>query len=531
MRIVALSLLLTCLVAADPDAWAAKLAPPDDDWKRVAQELSYNCEGEPQTLDPGLVTGAAEGRLVLALFEGLTTPDPQTLESRPGLAARWEISADACTYTFHLRPGLVWSDGTALTADDLVRSWRRVLEPATGSEYANLLFLIRGGEDFHRGKLGWDQVGVAAPDAVTLVVRLHRPCPWFLELTSFPTLMPVPTALVAKHGPDWVRAGKLVGNGPFRLAAWEPRSRLVLERNPLWHGAARVRLQRLTGVPCDDAETAWRLYQQGAIQWTPALPVGRTDAAQRHPDYYLGPMLGTYYYRFNVTRPPFDDVRVRRAFCHATDRAAIVRHVTRSGELPATGFVPPMPGHDGATGRAYDPAAARRLLAEAGYGPQRPLPRIDLLYNTSANHKAIAEAAAAQWRRVLGADVRTRNMEFKSYLGALSMLDYAMARSSWIGDYNDPNTFLDIFRTGDGNNRTGWSDPAYDHLLDQSQAETDPLRRRALLTRLERILVEDGCPVIPVYTYVSKGLISERLRGWFANARDLHPFQYLWLAP
>ncbi len=535
IRAAVLALLAGVLAAgeADPDGWRADLRPRDDAWKAVPQRFVFNNESEPQSLDPALMTGVLESRLAMALFEGLAMRDPRTLEPRPAAARRWESDAAGLVWTFHLRPEGRWSDGQPVIAQDFVLSWRRALDPATGSEYAGMLYPIRGAEAYHRGQGPADAVAVRAVDQLTLRVELHGPCPWFLDLVTFHTLYPVRTDVVAAHGAAWTRTA-LVGNGPFTLAAWEPRSSIVLERSATYWDRERVPLERITARPVDDLEAAWSLFQAGELHWTPAIPAARIDDIKRHPDFIATPYFGTYYFRFNCTRPPFDDARIRRAFVRGTDRERVTRFITRSGEVPAPWFVPRGPQARG-PGLAFDVEAARAELAAAGYAapgkPGRPLPPVVLLYNTSENHKAIAEHLAQQWQEHLGAEIRLENAEWKVYLDRMKNLDYGLARSAWIGDYLDSNTFLELGRTGDGNNRTGWSDPEYDRLLAASQIETDPERRRTMLDRLERILVEEQCPVLPVYTYVNKALVREEVHGLHQNLLDHHPWQFIWLEP
>ncbi len=525
---------LGLLVAGDdPDAWRSALLSADARWRQAAQELAFNNESDPQTLDPGRMTGVLESRLALCLFEGLVVRDPRTLEPRPGLARSWTASADGLAWTFHLRPDARWSDGAPLTAAEVAASWRRVLDPALASEYAYMLFPIAGAEAFHRGTGPWSAVGVAASGAHVLHVRLHQRTPWFLDLCAFPTLLPVRTELADAEG-RWTRSG-MISNGPFMLRERKDRQHIILEPNPHYWDRTRVRLTRITARPIESGETAWKLFQAGELHWTPTVPIDRIDEIKRHPDYYAAPNYALYYYRFNVTRAPFDDVRVRRAFALATDRERITRTVTRGGEIPTAWYVP-RSGTATGPGLAFDVAAARRELAAAGYAVPggsggRPLPEIPLLYNTKESHKLIAEALAQQWQEHLGARIRLENAEWKVYLDRLTRLDYTLGRSSWSGDYLDPNTFLDMMVTDGGNNRTGWSLPEYDRLVAASQAEADPARRAELLLRLERLLTVEHLPVLPLYTSVSKGLLSEKVHGLHANLLDHRPLQFAWLEP
>lgn len=519
------------VTTAELPSWRAQLLPPADGaWRRVPQEFTFNNESEPKTLDPALMTGVLESRLALALFEGLVTYDPRTLAPRPGLATAWDISPDLLTYTFHLRPQACFSDGSPIDSGVVRRSWLRALDPATAAEYAYQLFPVAGAEAFH-AKPGLDPalVQVDASDPRTLVVHLAHPCPYFLDLCAFPTLAPVPLERIARWGAAWTEPEHIACSGPFLLTQWLPDEQLVMEANPRYWDAGHVTLRRLTALPYSSSETAYKKYLSGGLDWTPGAPVTKMNELLRNPDYYITPYLGVYYYRFNCTRPPFDDVRVRQAFDLAIDRTIITEHVTRGGQLPATWFCPDCAGYHHVPGLTPDPDRARALLAAAGYGPGRPFPTVELLTNNAELHLQVAESVVQQWRDVLGVQVSLQKCEWKVYLDRIDRLDYQIARASWIGDYGDPNTFFDLWLTDGGNNHTGWSCPAYDQALLASQREADPVRRLAEFARCEHLLVEDQLPIMPLYIYVNQGLLSAHVHGWYENVRDIHPWQYVWL--
>ncbi len=519
------------LSAAEPDAWQDALRPAGEGWRSTAQDLVFNNESEPKTLDPHLITGVVEARLALALFEGLTSLDPRTLEPRPGMASSWEADADGLGWTFHLRSGLTWSDGTPITSATVRASWLRALDPRTGADYAELFDPIVGAEAIRTGKASVDALGVTAEDG-TVRVRLSRPCPWFLSLCAFHAFAPVPLHTIAAFGETWTRPEHIVVNGAFTISAWQPRERIVLVPNPRWHGNKRVRLSSITALPYQDADAAYRLFRQGRLHWMASVPQPKWDEVRWLPEYYVSPVLTSYFYRFNCSKPPFDDKRVRKAFSLALDRSVVAGQVLRAGQVPATWLTPAVAGYEPPPGLPTDRAAARRLLAEAGYGPGgKDLGRIELLYNTSEAHKQVAEAVAKQWEDALGVRVELINREWKAYLADTSALNYQVARASWQGDYLDPDTFLSLWRSGGGNNRTGWSNQAYDAGLAAAQNDTDPVRRLARYRALEDQLVSDEFPFMPIYIYVSQGLIRPEVRGWFENVRDEHPWQYMWLEP
>jgi len=498
---------------------------------RVPREdvLRFNNGNEPETVDPALVSGQSDGRIARALFEGLTVPDPRTLEPRPGQAARWETSADGLVWTFHLRPHLAWSDGTPLGARDFAWSWRRVLDPATAARNANLLHVIAGAEAFAAGDTA--RLGLAAPDDTTLLVRLARPVPHFLHLLACPAWLPVPRHAVERWGDAWTRPGHVVSNGAFLLERWRQNDRFELARNPRYRDAARVRLDRVIAYTVDDLNTATNLYKAGRLDWNTSgyVPSPYVPWLRSYADFRTAPFQAVYFYSVNATRRPYDDPRVRRALRLALDREAIARDLLK-GTREAWGRLTPQgyPGYDAPPGVGYDADSARALLAAAGFPGGRGFPTLTILFNTSEDHRRIAEAVQAMWSRTLGIPVELRNMEWGSTLQATTSLDYDVARRSGIGDYLDPGTFLDIMRGDDGNNRTGWRDARYDALLAVAAAEPDPAARLGLLARAEAILLADG-PVIPVYHYATVELVKPYVRGIWSNALDLHPLEAVWI--
>jgi oligopeptide transport system substrate-binding protein len=540
MRVLVLLALAFALHGADED-WKRKYAPPTLAYAEFAQEFVFNNGTEPETLDPGLMTGVPESRIATGLFEGLVTLDPGTLEPRPGIAESWEISADGLTYTFHLRESR-WSDGRSLTAKDFMESWRRVLSTgptaeapqkkgtynARPSAYAYQLYPISKAEEFHKGTLtDFTQVGINVVDDRTLRVTLKQPCAYFLDLAAFHTLMPTPVDLVERFGERWIRPENMVCNGPYKLSSWEPRRAIVLVKNEQYWDTGYSKLTKITALPYDDLEAAYKLYQEGGIHWMPGIPALKQAEVSRLADYYVSPYFGTYFYRFNTKAKPFDDKRVRRVFALAVDRAQITEQILKGGEQPAGTICPAIGAYKPASGVSYDRDQARELLKQAGYSSET-LPVVELLFNTSERHKQIAEAVAQQWKTVLGVNVSLRNSEWKTYLSDVDNGNFQIARASWIGDYNDPNTFFDLWVTNGGNNRTHWSNAEYDKLLAQSQNETDSAKRMLLFEAMDAIMTEE-CPVVPVYRYVNQGLLRETVNGMHDNIRDHHPYQFLWI--
>jgi len=493
------------------------------------QVFRINNTAEPESLDPGVVTGVPEHRIISNLFEGLTTTDPRDLSPKPGMARSWSVSKDGLVYTFNLREA-TWTDGRKVTAQDFVYAWERVLNPKSGAKYAQQLYYVKNGQEYNKGQVtDFGQVGVKAVDDKTLQVTLSCPTAYFLDLTSFYTLYPVPKWAIEAHGKDWVKPGKIVSNGPFKLASWVPQRELVLEKNPAHWDAGTVKVSKVVVIPTDDINTAYKQFQAGDSDWIPTVPPAQIDSAKQRPEYYVTPYLGTYYFRFNVTRPPTSDLRVRKALSMAVDRESLTKFVTKAGEIPTSSFVPAgMRGYEAARGLAFDPAGAKKLLAEAGFPDGKGFPKIELVYNTNELHRVITQAVQQMWTQHLGVQVELANVEWKVYLARQSKLDYQLSRAGWIGDYADPNTFLDMWITGGGNNQTGWSNKRYDELIARAGCGTpDPRERMKLLAEAEKLLVADEVPILPLFTYVNKGMLSRKVKGWHPNILDQHPLKYI----
>jgi oligopeptide transport system substrate-binding protein len=484
---------------------------------------------EPESLDPGIATGQADGRVIRSLFEGLTRNDPVTGGAAPALSERWDISPDGATYTFHLRSNAVWSTGEPITAEDVVYSWRRVLDPATAAEYAGQLFFVKNGEEYNTGKITDPAlVGVRALDAHTLRVELTGPTAFFLDLCAFPTLAVVPRRAIERHGDRWLLKPPVPTSGAYTLDHWRVHNKIRLRKNPRHWDAASVGCAVVDFISMDSPITALNLYETGQadIIWDKTLiPSELMDVLRRRPDCHTFDYLGTYFYRYNLTRKPFDDVRVRRALALAVDKRRLVEKITRGGEKPASHFTPRgTANYDPPEGIGYDPEAARRLLAEAGFPGGKGFPRFQYLFNTSKVDQQLSVELQAMWARELGIHAELRNVEWKVYLAAQSALDYDLSRSSWIGDYNDPNTFLDMFMSNNGNNRTGWKSERYDRLIREGNAQGDLARRAAILREAELMLIRDELPVVPLYFYAGVNFFdTNRIEGIYFNLIDEHP--------
>lgn len=500
--------------------------------KEPKADLVFLNGTEPETLDPAIITGQPEGRIALALFEGLTARDPKG-HIVPGVADSWEISQDGTCYVFHLRPDAYWSNGDSLTAHDFVRSWERTLAPATASEYAYQLYYIQSAEAFNSGRLtDFSKVGVHAVGDRTLEVQLVYPTPFFLDLCAFPTLLPVPTKCIEKYGDDWIKPGHMVSNGAYTLTDWHINHRVRLRANPYYWDRSHVYLKTIDILPTSQANTAYNIYYSGAadlILDKGLIPAMLLDVLKERSDFHSSPFLGNYFYRFNVTRKPFNDVRIRKAFALAINKQRIVDKITRAGEQIADSLVPSgIAGYSSPKGLGYDPPTARRLLAEAGFPNGKGFPLISLLYNKSEQNEAIATEIQDMLQKELEIKIQLSQQEWKVYLNSMSSLDYDFCRASWVGDYNDPNTFLDMFVTNGGNNRTGWSNPKYDALIRAAAKELNPQKRMDLFRQAETILCTEELPILPLYYYVGVQFYDpQKITGIQPNVLDEHPLKYI----
>jgi oligopeptide transport system substrate-binding protein len=519
---------------------APAAAPAGGAKSATAQVWRVGNGTEPQDLDPYTVQGVPEHKIIMALFEGLACEDPKDLHPVPGVAQSWDISPDGLIYTFHLRDNARWSNGDAITADDFIQSYRRILTPALASEYAYLLYdYVVGAREFYDGKTkDFSSVGFKAVDARTLRVTLKNRTPYLLNIIAGHYAWdPVPIKVIARYGPvdqqrtNWTRPGNLVGNGPFILKEWLPNQKIVVVRNPYYWDAATVKLDAIEFYPTEEIATEERMFRTGQLDMTNDLPNSKIDVYRKeHPESLrIEPYLGIYYYRCNVKRPPLDDKRVRKALALAIDRESLVRNVTRGEQRPA--YSVSYPGNAGYTPRAqltYDVAEARRLLAEAGYPEGKGCPPIELLYNTSENHRAIAEAIQAMWRKSLGVEIRLVNQEWKVYLDMQHTKNFTLERAGWIADYVDPNVFIETWVTGNGNNDTNWSNPDYDRLYAAALSSPTNELRYEQYQKMDAILV-DEVPIIPIYYYTRVHAVSPRVKGYYSTLLDDHPYKYIWL--
>lgn len=490
---------------------------------------------EPQELDPHIVTGVPEHHIIVALLEGLVLKDSKTLEPVPGVAERWEISEDGKRYTFYLRKNAKWSNGDPVTAEDFRWSWQRALSPALGNVYAYMYSPIVNAEAYASGKIDdFSTVGVKVVDTYTLEVTLNNPTPYFLQLLDHYSMFPVHRPTIEQFGAAdergtlWTRAGNYVGNGAFTLKQWDLNRVVIVERNPHYWGAQDVKLQQIHFYPTDNTTTEERMFRAGQLHVTGTVPIDKIqDYRQNKPQLiHIDSYLGTYYYRINTRVKHLQDPRVRRALALSVDRRQIVENVTKAGEIPATTFTPPdTMGYTASSDLNFDPQRAQALMAAAGYPNGEGFPTLELLYNTSEGHRKIAVAIQQMWKKNLNIDIQLHNQDWKVYLDSVNSGNYQIARAGWIGDYVDPNSFLDMWITDGGNNQTGWSNTQYDQLiLETAPAASDRASRYQAFLKAESILL-DELPLIPIYTYVSKKLVQPSVKGIHGNLLDYHNYK------
>jgi oligopeptide transport system substrate-binding protein len=599
-------LALAALGGATFWALSFKEEPPAD--------FTFVNPSEIKSVDPAMVTGQVEGRIIEAIFEGLTMSDPKTLAPVPGVAESWSPSPEGRTYTFHLRKNAKWTNGEPVTAQDFLWSHRRMLDPTTASEYAYQLWYVKnakkyttgevavgdrvevelnerppGALPFARGQLlrgtlisveppfsdtppaegekppdrtytveingtrrkfqpgsgpngckqvllDFDQVGCKDTDDHTYEMTLENPTPYFVSLTTMYPLYAINPRCFERYGfPDWTKPENIVTNGPYRLSERRIRERTRLVKSENYWDRENVKLNTIDALVVESDTTGLNLYLTGHADWVQNVPAtivkqlieGYPDDFRPMPEFIL------YFYRFNTTRPPLNKALVRKALALAVNKREIVEGVTRAGEVPARSLVPPVikqypPFEDyksPLTGE-FNPEEARRLLAQAGYPGGRGFPKISILFNSDETHQKIAELIQRQWKETLGIDAEPQNQEWNAYQAAERNQEYWVDRAGWIGDYVDPNTFLDMWLTGGGNNRTGWGDPRYDDLIHKAAQESDPKKRAAMLQDAEAILM-DELPIIPIYFNVDKNMVRPYVRGFYRNVLDDHPLKFV----
>jgi oligopeptide transport system substrate-binding protein len=500
------------------------------------QVLRLGNGAEVPTLDPQKNQAVNGADVLRDLFEGLVGEKPNG-DLEPSGAESWTTSADGKTYTFALRRDARWSDGSPVTAQDYVYGFRRAADPATLSVYGFIMSPIVNADDVTAGRKPPSEIGVHALDDYTLEIDLANPTPYFLGLLTHETLFPVQRANVEKYGDQFTRAGNLVGNGAFMLAEWVVQSHMKLVRNPHYWNNAKTKLDEVWYYPTEDTDAELQRFRAGELDYTYVVPATQLKWVKQNlaSDYVVAPYLGSYYYGFNLIRPPFQgNVKLRRALALAVNREIITNQVLGAGQKPAFGWVPPVAHYVGQEmpeakwTQAEREAEAKKLYAEAGYSAEHPL-RTEILYNTFEDHKRIAVAISSMWKQVLGVEATLRNQEWKVYVDTRNeKKETQVYRHGWIGDYNDAFTFAELMRSTSGSNDTSYNNPEYDRLVAASQSELDLDKRGELLEQAERVLLED-MPILPLYFYVTQHMKKPWVGGWEPNILDHHASKYLYV--
>ncbi|QAY67698.1 peptide ABC transporter substrate-binding protein [Paenibacillus protaetiae] len=490
-------------------------------------EFRMNIGSEPPSLDPAQVQDNVSSTVVNGLFEGLTRKDADG-KVVPGVAESWDVSEDGLTYTFHLRDSK-WSNGDPVTAGDFEYAWKRALDPnlkPQPSAYAYQLYYLKGAEDYNLNGGSVDNVGVKATDDKTLVVTLNAPTPYFDSLVGFYTYYPVHPSV--KDNEAWAADAKtIIGNGPFKMGDWQKNNSISIVKNDNYYAADEIKFTKVTFSEVLDSATELSMYETDQLDWA-GKPVGSipTDQLetlkQTHKDELtISPSANLYYYLFNTTVKPFDNVKIRKALTLAINRQDIVDNVTKEGQVPAYGLVPPGINIGDEEYRSKvsgdffkeDVEEAKKLLAE---GLQEEglskMPTIKLAYNTNDAHKKIAEALAEMWRTNLGVDTSIENQEWGVFLDNRNSLNYEVARGGWGADYNDPMTFIDLFTSKSGNNNTGFANPEYDALVKKAYSTADQAVRLQAMSDAEKILM-DEMPIAPVYYYTNVYMVKPGFKG------------------
>ncbi|MEK4920716.1 peptide ABC transporter substrate-binding protein [Cytobacillus sp. FSL R5-0569] len=488
--------------------------------EEAAEKVLYmNNAQEPTSFDPPIGFDSVSWSALNNLMEGLTRLG-EDHQPAPAIAEKWDVSEDGKVYTFHLRDDAKWSNGDDVTAGDFVYAWKRLLNPDTGSAAAFLGYFIEGGEAFNNGNGSADDVQVKAVDEKTFEVTLTSPQAYFLSVITNPAFFPI-NEKVAEENPEWfAEADSYVSNGPFKLTEWQHDSHFVMEKNENYWDATNVKLDKVHWAMVDDETTEYQMYKTGELD-TSAVPAELSEELFADGSAQMVEQAGDYFYRFNVTMEPFQNVNIRKAFVMAINQQEIVDYVTKNGEEPAYGFV--SPGFKDPSGKDFREASgnlvetnleeAKALLAkgmeEEGY---ETLPEVTLTYSTSENHKKMAEAIQQMLKENLDVSVKLANMEWNVFSEEQTALKFQFSRSSFLADYADPINFLENFQTGHSMNRTGWSNEEYDKLIKDAKNEANEEKRFEMMYEAEKILFEE-MPIMPIHFYNQVYLQNEDITG------------------
>lgn len=499
-----------------------------------AATLNIHNGGDPSSLDPHKVSGDWENRIVGDIFEGLTTEDPKA-EPIPGQAESWEISDDGLTYTFKLRDGIQWSDGTPVTSGDFVFAFQRLMNPETAANYAYLQYPIKNAEKINGGDISdLGELGVKAIDDTTLEITLEQPTPYFLGALTHYTAYPLPKHIVEAKGGDWVQIENIVTNGPYKPIEWVPGSHVTTTKSDSYYDAASLKIDGAKFFTLEDESAALKRYRAGEFDMLTEFPTDQFEWMQENlpGQARVAPFAGLYYYAVNTNKAPFDNADVRKALSMSINREVIGPSILGTGEIPAYSWVPPGMANYGEPAmvdwkdlsQEDKNAEAKKLLEAAGYNADNPL-KLQLRYNTNENHKRIAVAISSMWKSI-GVEVELFNTETKVHYAELQEGQLDVARAGWLADYNDADNFLNLLKGGVDYNYGRYSNPEYDRLLSEANAITDLAERAKKLKQAEAIALADSAS-IPIYYYLSRNVVSPKIKGFVDNAFDIHRTRWL----
>lgn len=528
---------LTALIVASAVSPAFAANVPSGAQLASTQEIVRHIKDEPASLDPMKAVGLPEIQVMRDLFEGLTNQDAHG-KIVPGVALSWS-SNDNKTWMFTLRKDARWSNGEPVTAQDFVYSWQRLVEPKNSSPFAWFAALsgIENAEAITKGQMSADKLGVTATDATHLKVTLSRPVPWFPSMVANAAMYPVSKQVIEKEGDSWTSPGKLVGNGAYQLQDRVVNEKIVLVRNANYWDDQKSVLTKVTFIPINEESSATKRYRANDIDITESFPKNMYALLKKElpGQVYTPDQLGTYYYAFNTEKGPTADVRVRKALSWSIDRRIIAEKVLGTGEKPAWHFTPdvtagftPMKSYLQQHSQQELNAQAKALLTAAGYGPGKPL-HLTLLYNTSESHQKIAIAVASMWKKNLGVDVTLQNQEWKTYIDSRNSGNFDVIRASWIGDYNEPSTFLSLLTSTHTGNIARFRSADYDAVINKASTETSVAARNTDYNKAEQIIA-DQAPIAPIYQYTNGRLIKPWVKGYpITNPEDVAYSRELWI--
>ncbi len=491
------------------------------------ETLKINITSEPPSMDWSISTDTTSAEIQDNIMEGLVEynfSDPE-LGLMPSLAKEWTSSNNAQTWTFTIREGVKWNDGKPFTAQHVIDGWERLLAPATASQYAYFLFGIKNATKFNKGEVkDFKDVGVKINEKGQIVVQLEAPQSYFPYLLTHHCTYPVRLDVIKKHGDKWTEPKNIVTLGPYNLKIWDHDKAIVLERNEMYYGE-KAKTKNILAYMIMEKSTAITLFETGKLDVQTPLPSAELSVLKKKPGYKENGYLLLYYYGMNTSKPPMNDINVRKAIAHAIDRKEITTMLS-GGQKPMTSWVPAgMFGHEPSVGTGFNPGKAKEFLAKAGFKDPTTMPKIELAYNTNEDHKRIAENVQAQLKRNLGINVEIKNEEWKSYLGKLKSDTPHIYRMGWVADFPDPDNFLNLMTSYSDNNHTKWGNKEFDKIINQAVSINNKEKRRSLYTQAQKILTEQGVPVIPIYSGVKHALINKRVKNYPVNVMDRRKYK------